>query len=64
MRTIKVELVSALQDDNPLAAMFGSGNRIHISTEVIVENDAEIREAGREARQAVDTFIEGYGEES
>ena len=66
MRVIHVELDTPLVDENNCfgSGLFGSAvPRCRISTEVIVADDADVRAAGREAREAIDEFITGYGEE-
>ncbi len=40
----------------------GSGNRMQIETEVIVADDEEAKQAGREAQEFVSEFMEGLGE--
>jgi hypothetical protein len=51
MRTIRVDI--SFQPD--------TSTTVVVSTEVIVEHDFE--GAGREAREAIDAFISGYGAE-
>lgn len=50
MRTIKVEL----------RAQIDFTSTVVISTEVIIPDDKEVREAGADARLALDEFMEGY----
>jgi hypothetical protein len=50
MRTIRIELEVATTP----------ADKLRISTEVIIEEGQE-HQAGRDARRAVDEFINGYG---
>ncbi len=62
MRTIKVELVIPVPDTSGgLAAVFGGGAAIRVSTEAVVDDD-NAREAGAEACNVLTAFMEGYGE--
>lgn len=63
MRTIRVDLEAPVGDNaSTLGAMFGGGMRLRISTEAIVGNDADARQAGQEAARVVAEFIAGYAE--
>lgn len=53
MRTISVE--HRVQID--------ASTTIVVSSEVIVADDAEVSESGREARKAMDEFMVGYAED-
>lgn len=64
MRTIRVEIESPIPDaTNPLSTIFGSVQKIRVSTEVIVPDETKeaAETAGHDARVAIDGFIEGYG---
>ena len=54
MRTIKVEIHSKLD----------RSTEVVVSTEVIIEDESpeEIATAGADAREAIDAFVQGYGE--
>jgi hypothetical protein len=62
VRTIHVELDTPVGPSMP--AFFGGDSRprMRISTEVIVGDDGDAREAGRDACAAITEFIAGYGE--
>ncbi len=64
MRTIRVELAIPIPSvAGGLEGMFGSGGKIHMSTEAIIAEDNDAREAGAAAARVLDDFITGYTEE-
>lgn len=67
MRTIRVELVTPIPDQAPpgLANLFGTQTpSVRISTEVVISDETEeaARQAGQEAREAINAFIAGYAD--
>lgn len=63
MRTIRVELEAPVGQEG-MAAMFGGGFKLRVSTEVILEDDADAHEAGERASRVVTAFTAGYSEAS